>query len=217
MAKDLSRHQQGIIKRYYEHQETIQSQKLSEIVSDLWLAEDEKAKTKLWGKAQLALMRVGVDATRVAAVVAKRDFEGLAKLVAQVDAGSAPKAVPGSEQAAPAPAPGSAPGSTGEPPRTPVINDTRSVRQMIADHAAEGGYDSLEEPNLKRAVKAFRRKLKSMKRDDESRLGNRYVTAGRSSDISAITPPREFPAPVWEKLVQLGRLKRAGQGTYTLP
>ena len=199
MAKDLSRDQQGIVKRYYEHQETIQSTKLSEIVSDLWLADTDKARTKLWGRAQMALMRLGVDANRVASVVRDRDLEELAKLVAEVDAGSAPRGGPEESKHIPSP------------------DDHRTVKQMQADKAAEGGYDSVEEPNLKRALKAFRRKLKSIKRDDESRLGNRYVTSGRQSDISAITPPHEFPAPVWQKLVEQGRLKRAGNGTYQLP
>lgn len=205
MAKDLTRHQEGIVKRYYEHQDTIQSNKLSEIVSDLWIAEDEKVKTKLWGRAQMALMRVGVDATQVARVVAKRDLEALAKLVAQADAGKTP----------PPPADGKDDKDKARNARS--LSDGRTVKQALSDNAAEGGYDSLEEANLKRALKTFRRKLKSLRRDDESRLGNRYVTAGRTSTISAITPPTQFPAPVWEKLVELGRLKKAGQGTYELP
>ena len=88
---------------------------------------------------------------------------------------------------------------------------------MRAEKAAEGGYDSLEEPNLKRALRAFRKKLKTIRRDDESRLGNRYVTSGRSSGITGITPPKEYPMEVWNKLADLGRLKRAGQGTFELP
>lgn len=200
MAKDLSRHQQGIVKRYYEHQDTIQSQKVSEIVSDLWLAADEKIQTRLWGKAQVALMRMGLDPKRVANVVGRRDLESLAKLVAEADAGTAKTASP-----------------TDLKPRVPSAADGRTIGQARADRVAEGGFDSLEEVNLKRALRAFRRKLKLLRRDDESRLGNRYVSSGRPSDICAITPPTEYPQPVWDKLVELGRLKRAGQGTFELP
>ncbi|MCC6680115.1 MAG: hypothetical protein IT445_04340 [Phycisphaeraceae bacterium] len=88
---------------------------------------------------------------------------------------------------------------------------------MKADLAAESGRDSLDEPNLKRALKAFRKKLKLMRLEDESRLGNRYTTSGRTSNITAITPPHDYPPAVWQKLVELGRLKNAGQGTYQLP
>ena len=198
MAKE---HQKNIIKRYYEHHDTIQSNKLSELVSELWLTENKKTQTKLWGRAQVALMRIGVDATQVAHVVGRRDLEALAKLVAQADAGIV--SLPSSEG--------------GAKPRVPPMADDRTVGQMRAEKAAEGGYDSLDELNLKRALRAFRKKLKTIRRDDESRLGGRYVSAGRTSNICAITPPKEYPMPVWDKLADLGRLKHAGQGTFELP
>lgn len=200
MAKDLSDQQKKIVNRYYEHHDTIQHNKLSELVSELWLAEDEKTKTKLWGKAQIALMRLNVNAVQVASVVGKKDLEGLAQLVAQVDGGSAPPP----------------PTHEGEP-RVKSVADGRTIGQMKAERAAAEGYDSLEEDNLKRALRSFRRKLKTLKREDESKLGSRYVTYGKESNISAITPPHEYPRKVWLKLVELGRLKDAGGGTYRLP
>ena len=229
MAKqDLSRHQEGIVKRYYQNHDTIQANKLSELVSELWLAEDPKVQTRLWGKAQVALMRMGVDATRVGAVVAKRDMEALAKLVSQADAGQA------MGQPAPGTNPGRAPGTVarhkGASPSdgseikamgarsvADQPGGNRTIAQMRDEKAAAAGFDSLEEDNLKRALKAFRRKLKNYRRDDESRLGSKYVTSGKGSGISAITPPKEFPMAVWNKLVELGRLKKGGGGTFELP
>jgi hypothetical protein len=204
--------QKKIIERYYEHHDTIQTDKLSQIVSDLWLAEAGTNTTKLWGKAQIALMRMGVDANRVANVVGKRDVEALAALVKEVDSsGAKPQAGPGAN-------PGAAETSRDIPkaPGAVPVNDTRTVKQMQAEKAAEGGFDSLEPENLKRAMKAFRKKLKNMRRDDESRLGNRYTTYGKTSGIAAITPPNQYPAAVWEKLAEQGRLKKSGQGTYEL-
>lgn len=229
MAKqDLSRHQEGIVKRYYQNNETIQSDKLSELVSELWLAEDAKTQTKLWGKAQVALMRIGVDATRVAKVVNDRDMEALAKLVSQADAGkaagqAAPAPAPGTRSNAPAPHKGASPSdgseikAMGARSMAEQPGGARTIGQMRAEKAATAGFDSLDEANLKRALKAFRRKLKNYKRDDESRLGAKFVTAGRASGISAITPPKEFPMAVWNKLVESGRLKKGGGGTFELP
>ncbi|MEM9915805.1 MAG: hypothetical protein AAF911_12660 [Planctomycetota bacterium] len=232
MAKqDLSRYQQGVVKRYYDNHDTIQSHKLGEIVSELWLAEDKKTQTKLWGKAQVALMRMGVDATKVGQVVAKRDMEALAKLVTQADAGNAMGQGrthgPGTVKR------GSAAGGGGHKGATPLDGSeikaanarsmadqpggNRTIAQMRDEAAAAAGYDSLEEDNLKRALKAFRRKLKTIRRDDESKLGSKYVTSGRGSQISAVTPPKEYPMAVWNKLVELGRLKKGGQGTFELP
>jgi hypothetical protein len=233
MAKqNLSRHQEKIVKRYYENQETIQGTKLGEIVTELWLAEDEKTKTKLWGKAQVALMRLGVDATRVAKVVSDRDAEALATLVQQADAGKAPGMGDPALRSRSGPASGG--GSTPTHPGTPPSDGSdikaagarsmaeqpggaRTIGQMRAEKAAASGFDSLEEGNLKRAMRAFRRKLKNYRREDESRLGGRQLTSGRTSGISAIEPPREFPPAVWEKLAESGRLKRGGKGTYELP
>ncbi len=204
-----SSHQKKIIDRYYDNHDTIQSDKLSQIVSDLWLAEEGTNTTKLWGKAQVALMRMGVDANRVAKAVGDRNVEALAALVAEVDANGKKEPSPDSSAQA---------SETDHKARGAVpVDETRTVKQMQADKAAEGGHDSLDKDNLKRALKAFRKKLKNARRDDESRLGSRYTTYGKTSSISAITPPNQYPAAVWEKLTEEGRLKNAGQGTYELP
>jgi len=97
------------------------------------------------------------------------------------------------------------------------LADGRTIAQAKREQYAAAGTDSLEQANLKRALKAFRRKLKTLRREDESRLTGRYVTRGETSAITAITPPNEFPPAVWRELVRLGRLKAAGQGTYQLP
>jgi hypothetical protein len=200
-----SSRQKKIIDRYYENHDTIQSDKLSQIVSDLWLAEEGTNKTKLWGKAQVALMRMGVDANRVAKAVGDRNVEALAALVAEVDTKG--KQEPSAQANEPEhKARGAVP-----------VNETRTVKQMLADKAAEDGHDALDKDNLKHALKAFRKKLKNARRDDESKLGARYTTYGKTSSISAITPPNQYPAAVWEKLAEEGRLKKAGQGTYELP
>lgn len=219
-----SSHQKKIIDRYYQHHDTIQSDKLSQIVSDLWLAEEGTNKTRLWGKAQIALMRMGVDANRVARVVRARDIAALAALVAEVDASGqqAPTGAQAAEQDTPKKAAGKAAGKVpgkapGKAPGAVPVDETRTVKQMQAQKAAEGGYDSIEPDNLKRALKAFRKKLKNARRDDESRLGSRYTTYGKTSSITAITPPNQYPLAVWEKLVELGRLKNVGQGMYELP
>jgi len=215
--QNLSRHQQGIVKRYYEHHETIQTNKLSELVSELWLAEGEASQAKLWGRAQTALMRLGLDARQVADVVNRRDLKALAALAAEADAGR-PLTAPRGASGAGGPK-GKWVGKGPEPKRAGAVSasDGRTISQARAEKAAASGFDSLEEDNLKRALRRFRDKLKRLRREDESRLGNRYVTYGKKSAITAITPPDEFPTAVWDKLVELKRLHRAGQGLLELP
>ncbi len=69
---------------------------------------------------------------------------------------------------------------------------------------------------LKAALKAFKKRLKLTRLDDESALRGGHTTSGRASGIIAITPPNDFPPEVWEELTRQGKLKRAGRGMYEL-
>ncbi|UCD51914.1 MAG: hypothetical protein JSW27_04610 [Phycisphaerales bacterium] len=76
--------------------------------------------------------------------------------------------------------------------------------------------DMLSPMGLKRAMKAFKKRLKLMRLDDESTLGGGPFSGGRSSGIVAIQPPSQYPREVWDKLVELGRLRRVEGGLYEL-
>jgi hypothetical protein len=68
--------------------------------------------------------------------------------------------------------------------------------------------------DMKAAMRAFHKRLKLTRLDDESRLGGRYTSGGRKSQADAIEPPKDFPREVWDALVQAGRLKPMGKGFY---
>jgi hypothetical protein len=69
---------------------------------------------------------------------------------------------------------------------------------------------------LKQALKAFKKRLKLTRLDEESGLGGGPFSSGRGSGIVAIQPPNQYPRAVWEKLVEQGKLRHAGGGTYEL-
>lgn len=69
---------------------------------------------------------------------------------------------------------------------------------------------------LKQAMKAFKKRLKLTRLDDESGLGGRRLSSGRDSGIVGIQPPSQYPREVWDKLVEQGRLRRVGPGLYQL-
>ncbi|MEO0964042.1 MAG: hypothetical protein AAFY08_02890 [Planctomycetota bacterium] len=85
--RDLSRHQEKIVKRYYDHHDTIQANKLGELLSELWLAETDAARARLWKRARTALTRLGVEDKKVAAVCDAQDAERLGKLIKSIEAG----------------------------------------------------------------------------------------------------------------------------------
>ena len=75
---------------------------------------------------------------------------------------------------------------------------------------------SLTKETIKRAMKAFRKRLKLMRLDDESRLGHDPMSKGVKSTIFGIAPPGRYPPEVWEELVDRGRLRRVGQDIYEI-
>jgi hypothetical protein len=69
---------------------------------------------------------------------------------------------------------------------------------------------------LKGALKAFKKRLKLTRLDAESQLSKNPLSTGRGSGIIAIAPPATYPQAVWDELVRLNKLKKAGQGQYEL-
>ena len=70
---------------------------------------------------------------------------------------------------------------------------------------------------LKRAMRAFRKRLGVTLLDAESSVGGGPMSGGRSSDISGVTPPGIYPRAIWLELARQGRLINAGQGVFELP
>ena len=67
---------------------------------------------------------------------------------------------------------------------------------------------------LKRAMKAFKKRLKLTRLDDESRLGRSPLSGGGNSGIESIIPPREFKQEIWDELVKRGQLSKDADGFY---
>ncbi len=67
---------------------------------------------------------------------------------------------------------------------------------------------------LRKAMKAFKKRLKLSRLDAESGLGRGAMSSGTRSGIISITPPHQYPKAVWDELVRRGRLKYVGQGLY---
>ncbi len=69
---------------------------------------------------------------------------------------------------------------------------------------------------LRLAMKAFRKRLKLTRLDDESGMGYGPTSSGQRSGIFAIRPPDQFSETIWLELAEQGKLKRAGGGLYSL-
>lgn len=105
----------------------------------------------------------------------------------------------------------------------------RAVEQRDAE-AFETLLDQLDQPTetptqpeveftpgeYESAMAAFKKRLRIVRLNDESRLGGRYTSGGHRSGIDAIQPPSDHPPQIWKSLIAKGRLVNAGQGMYAL-
>ena len=71
------------------------------------------------------------------------------------------------------------------------------------------------EEELKKAFKAFKKRLKLTQLEEDSHLGRSPLTGARSS-VTAIQPPPGFGREIWQELADKGFLKYDGDGLFML-
>lgn len=81
--RDYTPYQREVIRRYYENLDTIALQRLSELVSEAYLAEGKKA-DRVWERIERALRNARVAETEIDRIVTARDVEELARLVSKL-------------------------------------------------------------------------------------------------------------------------------------
>ena len=74
------------------------------------------------------------------------------------------------------------------------------------------GLPAFDRAMLKRAMKAFRKRLKLMRLDDESSDARNPLSKGAASSILGVRPPEQYPRAIWDVLVAQGRLRDGGDG-----
>jgi hypothetical protein len=82
---DFTPYQQKIIKRYYDSQDTIQHQRLAELVSELYLAEGKK-RQRAWESAAAAMQKLGVPQSRIDHLLKQGDPALVAEVVKELEA-----------------------------------------------------------------------------------------------------------------------------------
>jgi len=83
MDKQYTKYQQRIIKNFYENRESISLQRLSELVTELYLSEG-KARERQWKFIVGALNKLGLPEQRIEHLKKKDDPKLLAKLVEEL-------------------------------------------------------------------------------------------------------------------------------------
>ncbi len=101
-----------------------------------------------------------------------------------------------------------------------LIAQLRGGQPAVAEADANASDDrdapEIDQETMRKAMKAFRKRLKLVRLDHESKLGVGPLTGGRGHGVDAIMAPQEYPPDVWEALVAAGELRHVGKEFYQL-
>ena len=84
---DHTPYQRKIIKRYYQNLDAITLQRLSELATDLYLAEGKK-RDRLWIRVEECLRKVEFPEVRIALLLQKRDPALLVGILKELESGA---------------------------------------------------------------------------------------------------------------------------------
>jgi hypothetical protein len=82
--QDYTPHQQKIIKRYYDNQDTLMRQRLAELVGELYLSEGKK-RQRAWASAATAMQKLGVPQSRIDHLLKQDNPALVAELVKELE------------------------------------------------------------------------------------------------------------------------------------
>lgn len=86
-GKEYSGFQKNVIADYYKHLDSLMLGKLSELVSELFLAETDKKRQRLWQRVHKAMLNLKVPPAIVDHIMARQDIQILAKNLQEWQAG----------------------------------------------------------------------------------------------------------------------------------
>ena len=148
-----------------------------------------------WGAMHKLLLKAKVDPQSLMRIVGARDVAELKRAVARAKGEEVPKAAAGEGGAG-----GGGADSTGA-----------GASASSGAHAPD-----IELPVLQDALRMFRKRLKLMQLDADSKIGHGPMSGTGQHRIQSMVPPRDFPIAVWEALARMGKLRREGDGFYSL-
>ena len=81
---DFTPYQQKIIKRYYDNLDTVQLQRLANLVGELYLAEGKK-KERVWKSIAIAMGKLNAPPSRIEHLMQQKKPELIAALVKELE------------------------------------------------------------------------------------------------------------------------------------
>lgn len=78
-GQNYSKYQKNVISSYYSNLDTIMLNKLSELVTELYLAESAAKRKRLWDRVEKAMLNLKIPPAIIEHIMQKKDIEILAK------------------------------------------------------------------------------------------------------------------------------------------
>jgi hypothetical protein len=78
-SQNLSKYQKNVISNYYSNLDTIMLNKLSELVTELYLADSDTKRKRLWSRVHKAMLNLKIPPAIIEHIMSKQDVEILAK------------------------------------------------------------------------------------------------------------------------------------------
>jgi hypothetical protein len=165
-------------------------------------AADPAAAGPRWGALHKLLLKAKHDPQALMRIVGARDLAAMRRAVARAKG-----------EAVEEPAAGAAHGAvTGADAACVAAGGATGVAAASAGPAAA----QIEESTLHDALRLFRKRLKLMQLDADSKLGHGPTSGTGQHRIQSMVPPRDYPVAVWDALARAGKLRREGDGFYSL-
>ena len=76
---EYTKYQADLIRHYYQNLDSIMLAKLGDLVTELYLADTDAKRTRLWQRAQTAMTKLKVPPAIIDHIMKKRDVQILAK------------------------------------------------------------------------------------------------------------------------------------------
>ena len=77
--QEYNKHQQNVIRRYYDNLDAIKLNQLQELVTELYLAQNSKKEERLWERAEKAMQQLKIKPSIIEHIMQKRKVEILAE------------------------------------------------------------------------------------------------------------------------------------------
>ena len=98
-----------------------------------------------------------------------------------------------------------------------VVLQLQTGSEVALDEKKSVVLPSLDHETQIEALRCFRKRVKFMKLDRESKLGVGPLTSGKDASVDSMMAPHDFPMEVWLALAADGQLVDDGGGFFHIP